>query len=124
MHGRDVRRTRVDELAIHLIREQVEVVLLHEVANLVHLLLRVEVAGRVVRIADQDSLRAFVDQLLKFLHLRQTKALVDGGRDRTDNRSSRNRKAHVVGVRRLRNDDLVTGIQTAHESEKYRLRTA
>ena len=65
--GRDVGSTRVAELAIDFVREEVEVVLLHDVAQLLHLLHRVEVARRVVGVADQDALGAWGDEFLKLL---------------------------------------------------------
>lgn len=73
----------MDELSIELIQEEIQVILLHQVANLIHLFLGIEVTGRVVLIADQDGVCAFIDQLLEFLHLRQTEALFTGGRHRT-----------------------------------------
>ena len=124
MHGRYVRRARVDELAVHLVGEEVQVVFLHEIPDPVHLLLRVQVAGRVVGIADEDGLCALVDQFLELLHLRQAEALVDGGRHRPDHGAGGDREGHVVGIRRFRDDDLVARVQAAQEREQHGLAAA
>ena len=124
MHRGDVRRARVDEFAVHLVAEEEEVVLLHQVADLVHLVLGIEVARRVVGIADEDGLRALVDEFLELLHLGQAETLVDGGRDGPDHRAGGDREGHIVGVRRLRDDDLVARIEAAHECEQHRLGAA
>ena len=71
MAGRDIGRSCVDILTIHLVGEEIQVVFLHEVADLVHLTTGIEIACGVVGIADHDSTGALVDQLLKLLHLGQ-----------------------------------------------------
>ena len=124
VHGRYVRRARVDELAIHLVGEEVQVVFLDQIPDPVHLLLGVQIAGRVVGIADEDGLRALVDQFLELLHLRQAEALVDGGRHRPDHGAGGDREGHVVGIRRFRDDDLVARVQAAQEREQHGLGTA
>ena len=98
MASRDIGRACVDIFAIHLIAEQIEVVFLHEVANLVHLTASVEVAGWVVGVANHDGTSALVDELLEF----------------------RNGKSHIVGVSGFGDDDFITRVQTTHESEKHR----
>ena len=87
MASRNVGRTGVDKLAVHLIGEEIQVVLLHEVADLIHLTARIEVARRVVRIAYHDSLGALVDELLEALHLGQAESLLNSGGDGADDRS-------------------------------------
>ena len=124
VHRGDVRRTRVDEFAVHLVGEEVQGVFLHEVPDPVHLLLGVQVARRVVGVADQDRLRALVDQFLEFLDLRQAEALLDRRHDRADHGARGHGERHVVGVRRLRDDDFVARVQAAQEGEEYRLAAA
>ena len=123
MHRRNVRRAGVDELAVDLVGKQVEVIFLYQIAYLVHLLLGIEVARRVVRVADEDGLRVFVNQLLELLHLRQAETFFDGRGDRTDYRSRRDGEGHIVRIGRFRDYYLVARIKTAHEGEKHRLAT-
>ena len=122
MAGRNIGRARIYELAVDLVREEEQIVLLHHVAYAVHLLARVEISRRVVRVAYQYAARTLVYQLLEPLHLRQRKALLDRGRDSTYDRTRRDRKGHVIGIRRFRNDDLVSRVQTRHEGEQHSLR--
>ena len=124
MTRRNIRRSRIYELSVNLVREEEQIVLLHHVADAVHLLARIEVTRRVVRVADQYTARTLVYQLLELLDLRQGKALLYRRRDGTDDSARRNGKSHVVGIGRLGNDDLVAGVQARHEGEQHRLRTA
>ena len=124
VHGRDIGAARVDELTIHLVAEQVEVIFLHQVAYLVHLLLRVEVSRRVVGVANQYCLRALVDKFLKLLHLGQAEPLVDSRSDGAYHRSRRDGETHIVGVGGLRHYYLVAGVKATQESEQHRLRSA
>ena len=71
MHRRDVRASGINELTVHLIRKQIQIVLLHQITDLVHLPLGIEITGRIVRIADKDGLRTISDQLLEFLDWRK-----------------------------------------------------
>ena len=118
---RDIGRARVDKLAIDLVREEEEVVLLYQIADALHLAARVEVTRRVVGVADQDTARAGVDQLLEFRHIGQGKALVDGRDHGANRRSGRDGEGHVVGVSRLGHDDLITRVEARHEGEEHRL---
>ncbi len=124
MAGGDVGRTCVDVFAIHLVGEQVEVVFLHQVADLLHLAPRIEIARRVVRVADHDGPCAVVDEFLEFLHLGQRETLLNGGGYRADFRSGRDGKGHVVGVGRFWHDDFVAGVEARQEGEEHRLGTA
>ena len=82
--GRDIRRTGIDKLAVHFIREQVKIILLHHVTNLVHLAAGIQIAGRIIRVTDQNSFCAFIYQLLELLHFRQGEPFLDGSRHRAD----------------------------------------
>ena len=124
VHGGNIRRTGIDELAVNLVREQIQVVLLHQVADPVHLPLGIQIARGVVGIADEDGLRPLVDQFLELLDLGQAEALLDGRDDRPDYRASGDSERHIVRVRRLRDYDLVARIQAAQESEQNRFATA
>ena len=124
VHGGDIGRTGIDELAVNLVREQIQVVFLDQVADPVHFPLGVQIARGIVGVADEDSLRPFVNQFLELLDLGQAEAFLDGRDDRADHRSRGDGEGHIVRVRRLRDDDFVARIQAAQESEKDRLATA
>ena len=124
VHRGNIRRTRVDELAINLVGEQVKVIFLDQIPDPVHLLLGVQIPRGIVGIADEDGLRALVDQFLELLHLGQAEALLDGRDHGADHRARGDRERHVVRVRGLRDDDLVARIQAAQEGEKDRLAAA
>ena len=124
MEGRNIWRTCVDKLTINLIREQIKVILLHKVADLIHLLTRVEITCRIIRVADQNRLCALSNQLLKLLHRRKSKTSLDRRRYCLDHSSRRHRKRHIVSICRLRNDNLITRIKAGHKCKKHRLRTA
>ena len=118
MHGRNIRRARVNELAIHLVGEQVQMVFLDQISNPVHLLLRVKITRGIIRIADQNRLGPFVNQFLELLNLGQAKALLDGRDDRPNHRTRGDRERHVVRVGRLGDDDFIARVQAAQEGEK------
>ena len=115
MAGGDVWGTRIDKLAIHFVGEEEKVVLLHEVAYLIHLATGIQITGRIIGITNQDSAGAVVYQLLELLHFRQREPLFYGRRNRTDFSAGGNGKRHIVGISRLRHDNLVTRIKTGHK---------
>ncbi len=124
MASRDVRRAGVDVFAVYLVGEEIQVVLLHEVAYLVHLATCVQIARRVVGVADEDGTGVLVDKLLKLLHLRQRESLLNGSGYGANLGSCRDGKRHVVGIGWLRDDNLVARIETRHECEEHCLRSA
>ena len=123
MAGRDIRRLGVDELAVYLIRDEVEVVFLHEVTNLTHLLLGVQVARRVIGVADKNRPCLRRDLLLKLLHRWQFKAVLDIGLHGLHHRACRDSERHVVGVRRVGHDDFIARVEATHIREHDGLRT-
>ena len=124
MTRRDVRRLGVDELAIDLVGDEVELVLLHEIANLAHLLLGIEVTRGVVGVADEDGACLGRDLFLKLLHRRQLEAVLDMRLDGFDHRAAGDSECHIVGITRVGDDDLVARVQTTHIRKHDRLRTA
>ena len=124
MASRDIRRFGIDELAIDLIGDQVQVVFLHQIADLAHLLLGIEIARRVIGVADQDCARLRRNLLLKLLHRRQLEPVLDIRLDGFDDSTCRDRKCHIVGVRRVGHNDLVARIEARHVRKHDRLRTA
>ena len=121
---RDIWRAGIDKFAIDLVREEEQVVLLYKIANTIHLLACVEVARRVIRVTNQDTACALIYQLLELLYRRQGKAIFDSRCYRANYRTCRYGKCHIIGIRRLRNDNLVTRIETRHKGEQHRLRAS
>ena len=124
MAGGDIRRFGVDELAIDLVGDEIEVVFLHQVTYLPHLLFGVEVACGVVGVADEDSTCLGSYLFLELLDRRQFEAVLDIRLDGFDHGSAGDGEGHVVGVGRVCDDNLVAGVETAHISEHDCLRTA
>ena len=124
MAGRDVRRTCIDELAVNLVGEEIQIVFLYKVANLIHLSASVEITRRIVRVADEDGACTLVYQLLKLIYLRKAEALVDSRCNGAYHRSGRDGKRHVVGICWLWHDNLVARIKARKECEEHRLRTS
>ena len=54
---------------------------LYDIPNLGHLILCVEIAGRIVRVANQDSLGLFRNLLLEFFYWRQFESVFYIGLD-------------------------------------------
>ena len=122
--GRDIGRARIDKLSIDLIREEEQIVLLHQIADAVHLLAGIEVARRIVGITDQNTACTLVDKLLKLLNLGQRETLLDRGRDGADNGSCRDSKGHIVGVGGFGDNDLVTRVKARHKGKQHGLRAS
>ena len=97
---------------------------LHQVANLVHLSARIEIACGVVGVTNQDRAGTFVDEFFKLFDFRQRKAFFDGGGYGANARAGRDGEGHIVGVSRLGYDDFVAGIEARHESKEHRFGTA
>ena len=123
MAVRNIGRTCVDILAIHFVREEIQVVLLHQIAYLVHLPASIKITCRVVGVTDHNSSCALVDQFLKLLHLWQRESLFDSGGNRTDLSTCRDGKCHIVSISRLWHDNLIAWVQTAEEGKEHRLTT-
>ena len=124
VHRTDIRTAGIDILTVNLIREEIEVVLLHQVTNLIHLSAGIEIARRVVRVADQNGTGALIDKLLKLLYLRQGETFFYRCGDGTDLGTRRDGKRHIVSVSRFWYDNLVARVEAAHEREEYSLRTS
>ena len=124
MAGRDIGRTRINKFTVHLVREEEQIVLLHKVANLVHFTACIEVTRRIVGIANQNSTRALVNQLLELLYLGQRETLFDGRGNGAYLGSGRDGKRHIIGIGRLGNNDFIPRIEASQEREQHRLRAA
>ena len=124
MASRNIRGTGIDKLTVHFVGEKEKIILLHQVTDLVHLTSGIQIAGRIIRITDQDTLGTFVDQLFKFLYFRKREPLLNCRSNGAYFSSGRNGKSHIVGVSRFGNNDLVSRIKARHEWEKYSFGTS
>ena len=84
----------------------------------------VDIARRVVGVADQYTLGARRDEPLELRDVGQAEAGLDGGGHGHDMRAGRYGERHVVGIRRFGHDDLVARVEACHEREEHCLRTA
>ena len=123
MAGRDIRRTRINKLTIHFIGEEEQIVLLHKVTYLVHFATGIKITCRIIRITDQDSPGALVNQLFKLFYFRKRKTFFYGSGNGAYLSTGRDGKRHIVSVSRFGNNNLVTRIEARQEGEQYRLRT-
>ena len=119
MEGGNIRHSGVYEFPVNLVAEEEEPVLLHYVAQALHLLSGVEVARRVVGVADEYGLGARGDLRLELLHGRKTETVLDSGLHALDYGSHGNRKGHIVGVERVGDYDFVARIEAGQEGEEY-----
>ena len=108
----------VAELAIHLVGEEEEVVLFGDLTQLQDFLFGIEVAGGVVGVTNHDGLGLRGDHLLEILDGGQCETVLDRGDDGFHDHAAHGGEGVVVGVERLRDDDLVAGIHAAVEGEK------
>ena len=114
----------VAEFPVHLVGEQVQVVLQDQVAQRGHLVPAVEVARGVSRIADQDALGARGDQLFEVGDGRQGEAGVDRAAHGHHLHPRGHREAVVVGIERFGHDQLIALVEAGHHAEEQRLRAA
>ena len=115
VHGAGVGLVAVDELAVHLVGKQEQVVLLDQVAQFGEFLVAVEGAGGVVGVADHDGLGVGGDGLLELLDGRQCEAALDVAGDGLDLSAAEFGEGVVVGVVRFGDDDFVVGVEADGE---------
>ena len=106
-----VRLVVVTELTIHLVADEVEVVFLHQVAQLQELLVAVECSGGVVGVANHDCAGAVGDKLLKLLNRWQCIAVLNLGGDGAHLHAHLVGKAHIVGIHGFGNDEFVARVE-------------
>ena len=124
IHGAEVGRACVHILAVHLVAEEVEVIFLHQVAQLHELLLGIYRAGGVVGVAYHDGPCLGRDELLKLLDARQAETVFDLGGDGAHHAAHTLGKGHIVGIHRLGDDHLVARVQCRQEGEENGLAAA
>ena len=123
MAGRNIRLLGIYELTVYLVRKEIQIVLFHQIADLIHLATGIKISGRVIRIADKDGTGLFGNLLLELLDRRQTESVINRRLHRLHHSTATDCKRHIIGIRRIRNDNLIARIQAGHISEHYRLRT-
>ena len=124
MAGRDVRRPGIDELPVYLVRKQVQVIFLHQVADLVHLAARVQIPGRIVRIANEYGFRFLVYQRFEILNIRQRISVAYIGFDGFYLHTGLHGKRYIVGICRLGYNNVVTRIDTRRECQLQSFRAS
>ena len=124
MKCRNVWRASVAKFAVNLVGKEVEIVFFYQIANLVHLLARVEVARRIIGIADENAFGFGRYQFFELRHRRQRKTLLDGRNNGFHHGTRSNGKRRVVGVGRLWHNDFVAGVEATHKRKLHRLRAA
>src|SRR5690554_725535 len=116
-HYRNMLGLIVAKLPVHLVAQQVKVVLNNQFFQLLQLLTGVQIAGRVVGVANEDGLGAGGNQLFNFGKGRQGKIAVEIGGQRNNPYAGGRGKAVVVGVERLGHNHLVAHIQAAQKGQ-------
>ena len=124
VHYRMILAVIVAEFAVHFIGHQEEVVLLDNLSQHVEFFFGIEIAGGVVRIANQDRLGLGRDFLVELFNRGKGEAVLDFGDDGYRGHPGQSGKAGIVGVERFGHDYFIAGVQTGHESEKNRFGTA
>ena len=107
--------TIVAELTIHLIGEEIQVVLLDQTSHLQQFLMGVKITRGVVGVTDHDGLGARRDGFLEILDGRQGKASLDVAGNGDNLGIAQLGEGVVVGVVGLRDNDFVTRIQAHSE---------
>ena len=114
----------VDELAIDLVRDEIETAVATKRRDHFQLFARVDGARRIVRIADDDRARARRDRAFEDVARREMKPVASACGDRHDVESGHRREREVVRVERLDDEDVVAFIRARHECEEDRFAAA
>ena len=118
------RLAAVDELAVRLIADEEQIVLLGEVNEHLHLVVRQHHTGGVAGVRDHDGAGMLIDERLDLLALGVVIALLGAGRNGGDGRAAGAHHGVVVGVERLGDEDLVAVVEDALECDGKRLAAA
>ena len=114
----------VDELAVGLVADEEEVVLLSEVDEHLHLGLTQHHAGGVAGVRDHDGAGVSVDERLDLLAHGVAVALLGASGNGRDGRAAGAYHGVVVGIKRLRNENFVAVVENALERDLKRLAAA
>ena len=118
------RLAAVDELAVGFVADEEQIMLLGEVNEHLHLVVRQHHAGGVAGVRDHDGAGVGIDERLDLLALGVVIALLGAGRDGSDGRAAGAHHGVVVGVERLGDEDLVAVVEDALERDGKRLAAA
>ena len=116
--GADIGLAVVAEFAVDFVGDEEEVMAADDVAQGLQLGAAVDIAGRVVGVADQDAPGAGRDDLLEFFDRRKGEAVLDAGGHAADLQSGGHGEAQVVGVAGLDHDELVTRVEAGQEGQQ------
>ena len=114
----------VDELAVDLVADEIEVMLLGDIRQQAQLLLRQDGAGGVARVGDQKRPGVFVDERLDLLPGGVAVAVLGPGMDRADTASRRTDKGMVIGIEGLGDNDLTALVEDTKHGHEKRLTAA
>ena len=114
----------VYKLTVHFVCNQKQVVSQNQLLKLKQLLPGIYITGRIIGIANKDPLRFGTNHLPKFRDGWQLKSVLNGGSDGLNDDIICDGKRLIIGVKRLRNDHLITRIETNHEGKGDRLRSS
>ena len=123
MASTNIRRTSVDEFAIHFIRKEIQIIFLDQISYLIHFSTRVKITRWVVRVANQNGTSVFIDEFFKLLHCGQSETIFYCRWNRTNFCSCRNGKGHIIGIRWFGNDNFIARIETREKGKEHSLRT-
>ena len=96
----------------------------HQFPQLEQLFRRVEVAGRIVRIADEDGLGLVRDGVLEIFGGRQREPVFYSGCDSFYRESGSLGETQIVRIARFRDNHLVARVEYGEKRRKQRLRAA
>ena len=102
----------IGKFAVDFIGKKKKIVLQNEFAQGFQLFVRVDVARRVVGIANDDGFGALVDQCFEVRNRRQGKSVFDACRDRSHTNVAGRGKTVVIGIKGFRYDYLIARIET------------
>lgn len=114
----------VDKLAVHLVADDEQIVLLGDVGHETELFLGEDGAGWVAGVREEDGAGVLVDARLDALTDGELVVLLRRCGDRADGRAGQRDKRAVVRVERLGDDDLITLVEDAAERDLQRLAAA
>ena len=113
----------VAELAVHLVREEEEIVLACDFSESKHAFLRVLCTCRVARVADEDCLGLIGDSLLELFDVRYLESVSDVSRDCLEGKTVHEGECVVVGVEWLENDYFVARVTSDFKCQVHTLAT-
>ena len=118
------RLTGIDKLAVGLVTDNIQLVLLGDVHHQTHLLRRQHTAGGIAGVGAHDGAGVLVDLGLDLFAVGIVIALLGCGGHRVDFGAAGVHHGIVVGIERLGNQNLVAVVQNALQHDLQRLAAA